>query len=599
MARFVGILLLVALAPSLGRGQETPEDLLPAGTQVYLRWDGVDAHRQAFDKTALGQMMKGDTGKFVTNAVNQVQDSLSTILTVDQFLRGFSPARLRKLRADAGEAPKLMGMIGSQGLVLGIEVRKLEPPEAQATMILPGAGAKPEPLFATLRLIAGLSGVEIKEVKIDGRAVHHLDAGFVHVAAWAQGKHALLSVGTDAPATTLKRLSTPGARLTGDPLFQRVQGFKGFETSARAFLDVASLVKLGQTRGKGMAQLLDDFGLTGLRSAVLYSGFDGEAERGLMEFDTTGPRKGILRLVTGKPFRLSDVPAMPQDATSWSMTNFDLGRGYDLAWTSAEGIFRLLDPQSKPPLQEFRKQVDDALGIDLRNDFLGALDDKFAMYSSPADGPLNFGQTFLFKVKDPAKLQESLSRALKNLGRITGTDIAIKQRTYHGVEIHEVHVRQQGFFFVPTYTIHKGWLAFSYFPQAVQGYVLRATGELPAWKPDARTQAFLDRMPKEFISISVTDPRPTVKQILALSPLVGGMFKSFFPDIKFDVGTLPNSDEATQKLFPNVAVVTSTETMIRSESRSSLELPFDLGGLDYYALLAVLFGFGRFAFVGG
>ncbi len=596
MARYVGMLLLVALAPSLGRAQETPEDLLPAGTQVYLRWDGIDAHRRAFEKTALGQMMKGDTGKFVANAVNQVQDSLSTILTVGQFLRGFSPARLRKLRADAAEAPKLMGMIGNQGAVFAIAVRKLEPPEAQAVLILPGAGAKPEPLFATLRLITGLSGLNVEEVKIDGRSVQHVNAGFLHIAVWVQGKHALLSVGTDAPAEALKRLSAPGARLTGNALFKRVKGFKKFETSARAFVDVAGLVKLGETRGKEITRLLDDFGLTGLRSAVLYSGFDGEAERGLMEFDTTGPRKGILRLVSGKPFRLSDVPAIPRDATSWSMTNFDLGRGYDLAWTTAQHVAHLMYPQGTPQLQEFRKQVDDALGIDLRNDLLGALDDKFAMYSSPADGPLNLGQTFLLKVKDPAKLQESLSRALKNLGRITGTDIAIKKRTYHGVEVSEVHVRQQGFFFVPTYAVHKGWVVFSYFPQAVQGYILRATGELPAWKPDPRTQAFLDRLPKEFISISVTDPRPTVKQILALSPLIGGMFKSFFPDIKFDVGTLPNGDEATQKLFPNVAVVTSTDTMIRTESRSSLELPFDLGGLDYYAVLAVLFGFGRFIF---
>ena len=596
MARYVGIILLVVLAPSISRGQEAPEDLLPAGTQVYLRWDGVEAHRAAFEKTAFGQMMKGDTGKFVTNVVNQVQDSLSTVLTVDQFLRGFSPARLRKLRADAGEAPKLLGMIGNQGLVLGIEVRKLEPPEAQATLILPGAGAKPEPLFATLRLIAGLSGVEIKEVKTDGRTLHHLDAGFVQIAAWAQGKHALLSVGTDPPAAALRRLNAPGARLSANALFQRVQKFKGFETSARAFLDVAGLVKLGQTRGKEMTRLLDDFGLAGLRSAVLYSGFDGEAERGLMEFDTTGPRKGVLRLVSGKPFRLADVPAIPKDMTSWSMTNFDLGQGYDLAWTTAENVVRLMSPQGAPPLAEFRKQVDDALGIDLRNDLLAALDDKFAMYSSPSDGPLNLGQTFLLRVKDGAKVQESLTRALKNLSRITGTDIAVKTRTYHGVELHEVHVRQQGFFFVPTYAVHKDWLAFSYFPQAVQGYVLRATGELPAWKPDAHTRAFLDRMPKEFISIAVTDPRPTVKQLLALSPFVGGMFKSFFPDIKFDVGTLPNSDEATQKLFPNVTVVTSTENMIRTESRSSLELPFDLGGLDYYALFAVAFSYARFAF---
>src|SRR5262249_26972028 len=162
------------------------------------------------------------------------------------------------------------------------------------------------------------------------------------------------------------------------------------------------------------------------------------------------------------------------------------------------------------------------LGIELRNDLLAALDDKFVMYNSPAEGPLNLGQTFLIKVKDAAKVQAALTKAIKGVSRQLGTDISIKKRTYHAVELREVNVRQQAFFFVPTFVIHKDWLAFSYFPQPVQGYILRAQAELPVWKPDARTQESLDKLPKEFISISVTDPRPTIKQLLALAPIVGG-----------------------------------------------------------------------------
>src|SRR5262249_30950470 len=67
MSRRWGIALLVFLIPTLGRAQDAPEDLLPAGTQLYLRWDGVEAHRAAYEKTALGKMMQGDTGKFITS----------------------------------------------------------------------------------------------------------------------------------------------------------------------------------------------------------------------------------------------------------------------------------------------------------------------------------------------------------------------------------------------------------------------------------------------------------------------------------------------------------------------------------------------------
>ena len=50
--------LLVFVLPGAVRAQE-PEELLPATTQVYVRWDGVDSHRPAYEKTALGKMMKG------------------------------------------------------------------------------------------------------------------------------------------------------------------------------------------------------------------------------------------------------------------------------------------------------------------------------------------------------------------------------------------------------------------------------------------------------------------------------------------------------------------------------------------------------------
>ena len=48
------------------------------------------------------------------------------------------------------------------------------------------------------------------------------------------------------------------------------------------------------------------------------------------------------------------------------------------------------------------------------------------------------------------------------MAKLTGTnpDVSVKKKTYHGVELREVHVRQEGFFFVPTYAIHKDWLVF-------------------------------------------------------------------------------------------------------------------------------------------
>jgi hypothetical protein len=118
---------------------------------------------------------------------------------------------------------------------------------------------------------------------------------------------------------------------------------------------------------------------------------------------------------------------------------------------------------------------------------------------------------------------------------------------------------------------------------------MRANGELPSWQPDASVTANLDKFPKEFHSISVSDPRPTVSQVLALAPAVLGLLNTFLPDLRLDVGLLPNAQEATRHLFPNVSVVSDNGKTLRMETRASLALPFALAGLDAYSLVAVGF----------
>ncbi len=160
----------------------------------------------------------------------------------------------------------------------------------------------------------------------------------------------------------------------------------------------------------------------------------------------------------------------------------------------------------------------------------------------------------------------------------------------------EVHVAQQGFHFAPSYVIYKDWLVIAPFPQQVQGYILRAKGELTAWKPGQRVTKSLEELPKEFISISYSDPRPSVKEILSIAPLIAGTANSFAPDSKFEVGSLPNAQEATRHLFPNVSVTSDDGKTLRSGNAPSLQLPFDITGLDTYSVFIFLGFFGRFAF---
>jgi hypothetical protein len=599
MSRRLVTAFSVLLCAGTARAQDAPEALLPATTQVYLRYDGVEAHRTAYEKTALAQMMRGDTGAFFAGGFGDLQKTLGTLLTAQALLTGTPPDQLQKLQADAAEAAKALDFIGKHGLIAAFELRSLEAPQMQFTLIVPDVGTKPDPLFGALRLLTTLARGDIKTKKLDGRTVHSVSADPVHLAWWLEGRHAVVTAGTDIPEAALKRVTDRGPqRLTDHALFKRVRNFREFETSARAFVDAAALLKVARTRGKEVEKLLTDLGIDGLRGVTLCSGYDGPAARSVTEIDMPGPRRGLLRLAAGKPFSFADAPPIPDDAAGWSMTHFDAGALYDVALPALEQVLRLTAPDEAKQVGEVIKAFNEALGIDLRKDLLGALGDRFATYSSPAEGPLTLGQTFLFTVRDEKKLQGAIETAIKGLAKATGVDISLKKKTYRGAELREVHVNVPGFIFIPTYTIHKGWLVLSYYPQAVQGYVLRANGEVPSWKPDASTAAALAKLPKEYTSISVSDPRPALRILLSFAPLVArgvqqALQQSGIKEFPIDVGAMPNAHEATRHLFPNVAVTTDDGKRLRQDSRASLDLPLDLIGFDSYTVLLLgAFGFG-------
>ena len=55
-------LVLAAIAPAAVQAQEPPERFLSPSTQLYIKWDGVAAHAEAYKKSPLGAVMAGPTG---------------------------------------------------------------------------------------------------------------------------------------------------------------------------------------------------------------------------------------------------------------------------------------------------------------------------------------------------------------------------------------------------------------------------------------------------------------------------------------------------------------------------------------------------------
>ena len=343
-------------------------------------------------------------------------------------------------------------------------------------------------------------------------------------------------------------------------------------------MDVAGLAKSAASVSPALARLIDDLGLRSLRSITLHTGFEGLAECSVIDFHITGPRKGLLNLTRGRTFSLSELPPLPHDMRGFTAGSLDAPLLYDTFTQVGEGAVRAFSAEAADFIKEAIKQAELLIGVNIRNDLLGSLGSLVVNYKSPLESPIfGIGSVTLIKVDNEKKLLEAVAAIQKTFPAIPNVELEVKFKKFRGVDVVEIQLGPG--FTTPTFAIYKGWLVWASYPQPVHGFILRAQGELPTWKLEARTEKALAPFPKEFISISLTDPAPGVQFLLSLAPPVlsamNGSVKQFLPGVgTFDVSLVPHPLEATRHLFPNVSISTDNGTRFRIWSRWSVSSLF-------------------------
>jgi hypothetical protein len=606
LAQFLAVLLLVGSARAADVAP--PERLLPAAAQVYLRWDGVAAHRQEYAQTAFGQLLARDLAPLRKELLDLYPKLLRAELTERKLLDGMPPERLAKIHAAVAESSKLLDVVTEHGVIVGVEINPLlnllqmavgavqsargkkvdgSPlmPRVQATIIVPDAAADAGPILNSLRLSETNESYEVKELTIAGRRLLHAKSDPVHIMAWVEGPHVVVVIGTEAPSVVLARIDSKEPRLDSSPLFRKLQGDAGFRTDVRGFVDVKALVGLVKPlialMDASLGKKLDALGITGLNSIVYRSGFDGPLIREVIEVDAPGPRKGVLRLVGGKPITIDKLPLMPPDVNRWSAHRLDPAAVYDVAMQVLD-LTHPPDADAGGDTDTAALRLDKAAGIDMKADLLPHLGDTVVAFCAPSEGLISFGQVFAVEVKNGDQVLQALDQIVQTQA---GGNVRLRKRPVGDGEIREIYVRGRGgFFFTPTYAVYKGWLIARLFPQPVQAFVLRAGGGAKVWEPDAGVAAALAALPKTATGLAVADSRPSVQQALTFAPIIIGAAQGFGGG-SFEVGMLPSASLVNQRLTPTVTTLTDDGTTLRWESRGSVLLPGDFLGLDPLMLL--------------
>ena len=114
----------------------------------------MEKHHAAFEKTAVGKMMKGETGVFLDELWKFTHENLHNAAQnepkVVPMLKDFT---------------KLIVTMYQDGLVVGVEVDKVIPPTVQAVMVFPKAAGESGTLLPLIQKIAEETKADVKKTQ--------------------------------------------------------------------------------------------------------------------------------------------------------------------------------------------------------------------------------------------------------------------------------------------------------------------------------------------------------------------------------------------------------------------------------------------------
>lgn len=563
--------LIVVLLPSLVHAQSVQENYLPSKTQLYFRWDGMEQHKAAYSKTAVGKMMQGETGKFLDELWEYIHENAKIVA------KNENEAKVEPLLKDL---IKVVVSLHRDGLVIGAAVEQVNPPNVQAVLVFPKAAGESGTVLSLIQKIGKETNVPVKTSKVGKRLVHAINVEFLNVGWWGEGSDAVVFVGTSDPIQYAKDIDAKKTGIAKHPLFQKVRGFNEFTTATRGYLDIGSLLKIARDVAPPAGKIIDEVGVDGLRGLTFVSGFDGDAEHSIVDLDIAGPRKGLLSLASQKKISLKDLPVLPNDLRGFTAASANFSKSYDVITKLIVGVVGVVAPNEVDNIKEGIQGFEKTIGVDLNKDLFGNFGDVVVSYNSPSDGFLGTGAVVAIQIKDGKKMTATIEKIVKAVPAVPGALLNIKKKSYHGGEILQIGMEgDQLSNHIASIGIYKNWFVYSQYPTPIKGFILRQEGELPAWKPDPSLTKALSKFPSEFNSIQVSDPRPTVQTVLAIAPLAFNLANTFgklgIPGYRaFDLEHIPHAQEATRHLFPNVTISTDDGKRVRSETRGSLLLPF-------------------------
>lgn len=588
---FLGILVAATAGAATGmlwlqpRAKATPkvETLLPANAIAYAGWDGRDAHKKAFEKTA-------------------AYEALYQTGLIEVIHKAFASAG-EQVPPDQAEALALLKTlyqkVSGKGLSLAVAITAdVGPPKPQVIIVL-HEGADLEGRIA--RAVKKAAGRELnfQDQRISGRAVTRTTlpargAPFdLEFGWWAEGKHLVIAAGADVISEAIAVADGRRPNITTNPLWKKYRtGKDDFEVSSVAWFDMGGLRKMfgempipapGVQPGLTVNRVLKSLGLHNVGAIVCRCGYRDRALWSRTTLEAPGEKTGLIGLAAQQQIGFSDLPPLPSQTNGFYACSLDWSKSFADVKTMIRNVAKLGPPQAAGQVEAVLDQIPAIIGFDPGKDLFDAMGNVSCVYADPGQGPFGIGAGAAIRVKNAKTLRSTFDDILQRIAiSAEEKDFKVRRVKKHGRELIILEIARG--VANPTFVIDDDWLVIGIYPQTVEAFLLRLDGKLPKWSPGPEYRQALADMPKKFTSIAVSDPRETYRMLMGLAPAaiplinLGLREAGMKQGLNIPIADLPPTELVTRKLFPNVAVCTVDDAGIHWTSRSSLPSIPLLGG---------------------
>ena len=403
---------------------------------------------------------------------------------------------------------------------------------------------------------AALPAEAVQQVEIAGETWHRitLPPAAMKITWGVKSSYLIIGVGEGSVEGILQRVRNTAPKWLAD-----LRAALPVERpSTCTFLDVNAIRDMvAEAGGPEVGGMIQTLGLGNVTSIASVTGLEGEGFVSRSLLATDGDPQGIFALAAGEPLTAADLSVIPQDAVFAGALRLDLTSVLDMAM--------LISKQAgERDVEMGVAEIEQTLDIDLRNDLLAPLGDRWRVYGSTSEaGLVPLGVTAVTSIDDYATLAATHTKLVAFAKGILASEFRSSRRPsprivefeHSGHTIYFFDARRDDMWVAPAWCLTDEELIVSLFPQGIKAYLSRST-ETPSLDQCADVAAAFDSSSGPN-ALAYVDTKHVFELVYPAIPMIAQAVLSQVArqGIDLDVSIIPSAPSISKHLRPSVTTI--------------------------------------------